>query len=151
MSQERSLYEEVGGKPYLEKIAKRFYDKIYADPWLKLYFKNTNQETIERQQVDFMSGALGGPKIYGGRMPADAHTHINITPELFEAREKLLLEALTEEGAPSELIDRWLKIEQAFKRHLIKTSPEQCQKRWNTDEILDFENPLKPRTDRRTA
>lgn len=141
MSETKSLFEQVGGKEYLQKVSKRFYDKLYAHPWLKNFFKNTRQEVIESQQVDFMTGALGGPRIYSGRMPIDAHTHINITPELFELREKILIETLQEENAPPELIDRWIKIEAAFKRQLIKGSVADCKKRWVTDELLDFENP----------
>lgn len=141
MSEGKSLYELVGGKPFLQKVSKKFYDKLFAHPWLKNYFKNTRQEVIESQQVDFMTGALGGPRVYSGRMPLDAHTHINITPELFELREKILIETLKEENAPQELIDRWIKIEVAFKRQLIKGSVNECKKRWATDEILDFENP----------
>lgn len=141
MSDQKSLFEMVGGKPFLQRVSKKFYDKLFAHPWLKYYFKNTRQEVIESQQVDFMTGALGGPRIYSGRMPIDAHTHIHITPELFELREKILVETLKEENAHPELIDRWLKIESAFKRQLIKGSVSECKKRWATDEILDFENP----------
>jgi hemoglobin len=151
MSDVQSLYERIGGKPYLQKVAKRFYDKLYAHPWLKHYFKYTRQEVIESQQVDFMTGALGGPRVYSGRMPGDAHPHINVTPELFELREKILLEALQEENAPTELIDRWVKIEHAFKRQIIKNSLADCQKRWTTDEILDFENPEGSNSGKRAA
>jgi truncated hemoglobin YjbI len=138
-----SLFERIGGKPYLQKISKRFYDKLYTHPWMKNFFKNTRQEVIESQQVDFMTGALGGPRVYSGRLPIDAHPHIHITPEVFELREKILIETLHEENAPQELVDRWLKIENAFKRQLIKSSVTECKKRWTTDEILDFENPEK--------
>lgn len=151
MSDDKSLFEQIGGKPYLQKVAKRFYDKLYAHPWLKNYFKNTRQEIIESQQVDFMTGALGGPRIYSGRMPGDAHPHINATIELFDLREKLLIEALSEEKAPPELINRWIKIEHAFKRQIIKNSPSECKKRWATDEILDFENPDKSSNIRRAS
>lgn len=136
-----SLYDQVGGRPFLEKVSRTFYDKIYSHPWLKLYFKQTPQEVIERQQVEFMMGALGGPRVYGGRMPGDAHIHLHITEELFELREKLLMEALQQEKAPIELVDRWIKIEQAFRRHIVKNSVTECRKRYVTDEILDFPNP----------
>jgi truncated hemoglobin YjbI len=151
MSDVKSLFDQIGGKSYLQKITKRFYDKVYKHPWMKLYFKNTRQEVIESQQVDFMTGALGGPRVFSGRMPGDAHPHIMVTPEVFEVREKLLIEALVEEKASPELIDRWLKIEHAFKRQIIKASSSECKKRWTTDEILDFENPENLRDIRRAS
>jgi hemoglobin len=134
-------FERVGGREMLMTISKKFYDKIYSDPWLKQYFKNTKQSTIESQQVDFMTGALGGPKIYCGRTPTDAHLHINITEEVFQARKQLLIEALEEANAPQELKDRWLKVDDAFKGAMLKKNLNDCVKRWATDEILDFPNP----------
>jgi truncated hemoglobin YjbI len=136
-----TIFERVGGRDMLMKVSKVFYDKIYVHPWLKNYFKNTKQSTIESQQVDFMTGALGGPKIYCGRNPTDAHVHILITEELFQLRKQLLIEALDETKAPLELKERWLKVDEAFKSAMLKKSINECVPRWNTDEILDFPNP----------
>jgi truncated hemoglobin YjbI len=133
-----SLYDKVGGRPVLEKLVKRFYDKVFAHPWLGLYFKNVKQTTIELQQVEFMIGALGGPRIYMGKIPGDAHPHMMITNELFDLRQKLMLEALKEENSLPELTDRWLKIEEAFREKIVKTSIDKCQVRFFGDEILDF-------------
>lgn len=136
-----SLFDEIGGRDTLMRISKKFYDKIYKHPWMSLYFKNTKQSVIESQQVDFMTGALGGPKIYAGRMPLDAHTHLFITEELFDLRQQLLKETFVEENAPQELVDRWLKIDEAFRSQIIKKSPDDCFGRWKTEEILNFPNP----------
>lgn len=138
-----SLFDDIGGRPYLTKVVKRFYDKVYAHPWLKLYFQSTPQTHIENQQIDFMQGALGGERVYRGRSPKDAHPHILATEELYELRYQLLFESLREENAPPELIERWQAIEDAFKAVIIKTSLSECQGRFKTDEILAFENPLK--------
>jgi hemoglobin len=136
-----SIFDEVGGREMLMKVSKIFYDKLYKDPWLSQYFKHTKQTTIESQQVDFMTGALGGPKIYCGRNPTDAHLHILITEEVFQARKKFLIESLKEADAPQLLIERWLKIDEAFKNAMLKNNISECVKRWTTDEILDFPNP----------
>lgn len=138
-----SLYDEIGGRDYLTKVVKKFYDKVYAHPRLKLYFLKTPQKHIENQQIDFMIGALGGPRIYMGRNPKDVHPHILITEELFELRNELLIEALKEERASVLLIERWLQIEAAFKNSIVKTSVVECKGRYKTDEILNFENPQK--------
>lgn len=138
-----SLYDDIGGKPYLIRVVKKFYDKVYAHPWLKLFFQNTPQQHIENQQIDFMIGALGGPRVYSGRNPRDAHPHLLITEEVFELRNQLLIEALNEEYASELLIERWLQIEVVFKNSIIKSSITQCKGRYNSDQILDFENPQK--------
>lgn len=139
---DNSLFEKLGGYPMFRKINKIFYDKVYADPWMKQFFSHVPQEHIENQQTDFMAAAFGGPEQYSGRLIPDAHQHIHITEELFLLREKLLDEAFVEAGAPSELVTRWKKIDNAFKKGILK-SKEECVRRFATDSILSFENPDK--------
>lgn len=134
-------FEQIGGRPMLEKVAKIFYDKIYDHPWIGKFFLNIDQAVIEEQQVDFMSMALGGPRVYLGKLPIPAHKHMLISHELFDLRSKLLNEALTEAGASTELIQRWNKIDEAFRGKLVKENRNQCEKRYKTDTILDFKKP----------
>lgn len=133
-----SFYEEIGGRETLNKVHKIFYDKIYKDPWIGLYFANIPQEHIENQQSDFMAQIMGGPQMYLGNQPIPTHKHMFITLELFELRTKYLTESLIEVGLSEEQIQRWLRIDQAFKSGIVKEKVEDCKKRYNTDEILDF-------------
>lgn len=142
MDDENKLsFNDLGGRKILEQVSKIFYDKVYEHPWLGLYFQEVDQEVIEAQQVDFMSAALGGPKVYLGKLPIPAHKHILITEEIFDLREKLLHEALQEANACSQLIERWQKIDNAFKSKLIKKNLTECEKRFNSDEIIFFPEP----------
>lgn len=136
-------FEQLGGRAILEKVSKIFYDKIYDHPWIGLYFKEVPQDVIESQQVDFMSQALGGPKVYLGKLPVAAHKHMLLDDEIFDLRERLLKEALVEANACEELQIRWLKIDEAFRLKIVKKSISECEKRYNTDTILDFPNPIK--------
>ncbi|GAH66668.1 unnamed protein product, partial [marine sediment metagenome] len=104
---EKDSFEKLGGRPVIEAVTKTFYDKVYKHPWLGKFFQNLHQEHVEKQQVDFMQQALGGPKVYSGQPPVLAHMHINITEELFELRTSLLLESFKENNASPELILRW--------------------------------------------
>ncbi len=63
---------------------------------MKKFFEGINQQHIESQQSDFMMMLFGGPKIYGGRMPKDAHDHIMVTDELSIIVTKLLKDSLLE-------------------------------------------------------
>ena len=136
-----SSFEQMGGRSSLILINKIFYDKVYQHPWLKQFFENIPQQHIEDQQVDFMQRVLGGQNIYAGKAPPAAHMHIVITEEVFEVRQKLLKEAFNEAKASQELIDRWLTLDQSFKRVLLKAGPSQCKRRFNSDEILHFQKP----------
>ena len=139
----KSLFDRIGGRPTLEKVHKIFYDKIYAHPWIGQYFKEIQQDIIEIQQTDFMSQAMGGPAIYCGKLPIAAHKHMFINLELFELRSQLLQDSIREVGLKKEEEEAWMKIDQAFKKGIIKNSLSDCQLRFNSDEIVNFSNPDK--------
>ena len=76
-----------------------------------------------------------------GKAPPVAHMHILINEEIFQVRKQLLEEAFVEAFAKQELIDKWLALDNSFKRILFKDSSAQCKRRFKTDDILDFPNP----------
>lgn len=135
------LYERLGGRPVLEKVHKFFYDKAYADPWLGDFFAEIEQKFIESQQTDFMTGALGGPKIFCGRPTVTAHQHIYITKELFDLRQALLREAIEEAGVSPELIVEWLGIDSAFERIIVKESEGDCAPRYRSQKVVVIPKP----------
>lgn len=128
-------------KQQIAAVNKAFYDRVYRDPWLSKVFAVVRQEHIESQQTDFMLGAYGGPKNYSGRSPSDAHPHIFVDEEMWQLREKFLKEAFAETNFPEELQARWIKIDEAFKRAIVKGSFEDCKKRFTMDEIIYYPGP----------
>lgn len=141
-SRGRKLFERLGGRPTLDRVHKIFYEKLYAHSWIGKYFEGINRELITNQQSDFMGMLFGGPKIFSGRMPIDAHMHMMISEELFEVRHGLLRESLTESKIAEPEFSEWLAVDAAFKRILIKKSIDDCKKRFNTDDIV---NHIRPR------
>ncbi len=127
---------------WVRRITEEFYEMVYADEWFKGIF-TIDQKVITSQQIDFMVGALGGERRYGGKSPADAHPHIYITEEMWEKREGLLVQAMISVGAPQELRSKWLKIDLAFKRHIVMKDPSECRKRFFSDELIIVPNPEK--------
>lgn len=122
----------------VKSINKKFYDLIYADPWLKSMFEIVPQEVIEAQQTDFMVGALGGPKMYCGRSPKDAHPHLYVTEEIWQRRETHLKAAFEALDVDLEFSEKWLKIDEAFKKAIVKNSIDECSKRFFTDDIISI-------------
>lgn len=139
--EDRTLFEALGGRPVLERVHKLFYDRLYEHPWLKLFFHDVEQKSVENQQTDFMVSNMGGGKMYFGRFPQPAHKHMYITEELFELRHKILGESIRECGVPPDLAERWLRIDQAFKKSLVKESVSQCEGRFVTDDLKIFHKP----------
>jgi hemoglobin len=125
---------------WIKKVSNLFYDKVYVHPWLKEVFQ-VPQAHIVSQQVDFILGVLGGPNRYSGRNPGDAHTHIFINEEMWSIREKLLVDSFDEIGCPAEIKEKWLKVENAFKRSIVLSRPEQCHGRYKNEEIIYIIKP----------
>ncbi len=142
-SKKLTFFEEIGGIDVIKKVHKIFYDKIYAHPWIGQFFAGIDQAVIESQQTDFMGQNFGGEVYYLGKLPNAAHKHMLITEELFTLRTKLLRESLEEAQLKPEHIEKWLKIDSAFKNGIVKKSITECEKRYNTDELQVFENPKK--------
>jgi hemoglobin len=141
MSNKAEQFEQMGGRAAVIKVTTAFYDRVYADPWLSQFFEGIPRDHIESQQVDFMQAALGGYNQYGGKTPPSAHKHINITEEVYSARLQLLLEAFKETDTKKDMVDLWLKIEDTFKRKVVKASIDECEMRYSSEGIRDFPKP----------
>jgi hemoglobin len=123
-TKKQTLFEALGGLPTLQRVHKIFYDKVYAHPWLGKFFAGHSQEAIKARQTSFMAEKMGSDKPYYGKDMKMAHRQMYITPELFELRHDLLRESIREAGVPEELAQRWLKIDSAFYRQIVKDSIE---------------------------
>ena len=122
MKRKETLFDAIGGLPTLEKVHKIFYDKIYAHPWIGQFFVGHNQASIEKRQTRFMTEKMRGDAQYFAKDMKMAHRHMYITEELFELRSQLLRESLEDAGISPDLAKRWLKIDSAFKRQVVKES-----------------------------
>jgi len=118
----QTLFDKLGGLPTLERVHKRFYDKIYIHPWLKKFFEGHEQAAIELRQTQFMAEKFGAAIRYPGMELELAHRRMYISEELLTLRRELLRESLEEEHVPEDMIVRWLKIDGAFWKNIRKDS-----------------------------
>jgi len=124
MTKKESLFDAIGGLATLQNVHKIFYDKVYVHPWLGKFFAGHDQTSIETRQTQFMAEKMGSDKPYFGKEMKMAHRAMYVTPELFEIRRELLRESINQAGVPDELAERWLKIDSAFYRQIVKDSIE---------------------------
>jgi hemoglobin len=123
-----TLFDAIGGLPTLQKVHKIFYDKVYVHPWLGQFFAEHSQEAIENRQTTFMAEKMGGPIVYMGKDIEMAHEAMYITEDLFELRKQLLEESLRQVDLDEVLRERWLKIDGAFMKKIVKGSFESFMK-----------------------
>ena len=136
------FFDEIGGLKTIQRVHKVFYDKIYAHEWLKQFFETQHRLLIENQQTNFMGEKFGGKMSYVGRPPGYAHLHMFITEELFEVRRNLLRESLNEVGLRQDHIVRWLKIDAAFKHHIVKDSLETFNETYTFQHKIVVDKPV---------
>lgn len=136
MAEGPSLFDKLGGKTTLDKVHKDFYDAIYEDPELKFYFKDVEQELIEKTQTLFMMSKFGGPGLYQGLGPVDAHRHMYIQMEHLEKRNLHLKNALDKNKVPLDLQERWLAIDHAFWDRIAKKDFSELERRYKHQEYL---------------
>lgn len=113
-----------------------FYEQVYKDEWFKQVFRTVTQEVITSQQTDFIIQVFGGPANYCGRMPGDAHPHIYVDEQMWELREKYLMNAFEKNNAPTAIREKWLKIDNSFKNKILKKSYDDVTPRFTTDELI---------------
>lgn len=136
-----AFFDELGGMPCLEEVHRIFYGKLLRHPWLKEFFEGVPRSHLESQQSEFMCGVFGGPKIYGGRPPKTAHTHLYITEEVFLTRHDLLRESLIEAGISPDLRERWLVYDMRMLKVLVKKSLSECEGRYKNEPVISVPKP----------
>lgn len=83
--EEITLYDKLGGEATIKAVVEEFYTRILGDPLLKPAFDGVDMARQKRHQALFISQALGGPKEYDGRSMYEAHRHLNVSDEQFDA------------------------------------------------------------------
>lgn len=136
-------YTDTELEDWIHRITARFYEIVYQDHWFHDVFKVVPQEFITAQQTDFMVGLFGGPKRFSGRHAKDAHPHIFINEEMWQHREDLLKRAMNEVAAPQDICEKWIKIDEAFKKFIVMKDPSECQRRFASDDLIIVPKPCR--------
>lgn len=81
-SQEKTLYQRLGGYDAIAAVVDDFVMQLATDPSLGAFFKGHSEDSIKkiRQHViDFICNAAGGPCSYTGRDMKTSHKGLGIT------------------------------------------------------------------------
>lgn len=105
-----SLYEELGAEKAVTAAVDVFYGRVLSDPKVKHFFDDIDMEKQMAKQRAFLTMAFGGPKKYSGKDMREAHKHLKLNEEHFQAIAGHLQGTLEELKVPEELIAKAMKI-----------------------------------------
>lgn len=96
MSGSETLYDALGGRDAIEAVVDRFYERVVGDDSLAPFFEDVDMDRLRAHQTAFLSAATGGPYEYSGVNMREAHAHLDLTGEDFDAVADHLRETLEE-------------------------------------------------------
>ena len=80
-----TLYERLGGLPAVKAAVHEMVTNALADPRIKAFFAGIDMQRVDRNLVDFVCQAAGGPCQYQGKSMPKAHEGLNLKLEHFNA------------------------------------------------------------------
>ncbi|MEO9803237.1 MAG: group 1 truncated hemoglobin [Reichenbachiella sp.] len=110
MEENKTLFEKIGGMNAVNAAVDIFYDKVLEDSRISHFFKNINIEAQSGKQKAFLAYAFGAPMAYTGKNMRDAHAHMNLTEEHFNAVAGHLVDTLQELSVAQNLIDEVVSV-----------------------------------------
>ncbi len=105
-----SLYEQIGGADAVNAAVDIFYHKVLTDPIIMDFFDDVDMDRQIGKQKAFLTMAFGGPNNYTGKDMREAHKHMNLTEEHFNAVAGHLQSTLEDLEVPKDLIDQVMAI-----------------------------------------
>ena len=114
-----SVYESIGGAAAVDAAVDIFYRKVLTDDRISQFFDTVDMESQHAKQKAFLTMAFGGPNEYTGKDMREAHKHMNLTEEHFNAVAENLIGTLEELEVPQEHIDSIVQIALSVKDDVL--------------------------------
>lgn len=105
-----SVYEQIGGQAAVDAAVDIFYRRVLADPVISHFFDSVDMDRQIGKQKAFLTMAFGGPNQYTGKDMREAHKHLKLTDEHFNAVAGHLQGTLQELNVPQNLIDQVMQV-----------------------------------------
>ncbi len=114
-----SLYEKLGGAGAIDAAVDIFYRKVLTDDRISHFFDSVDMESQHLKQKAFLTMAFGGPNSYSGQDMRNAHKHMNLTEEHFNAVAENLVGTLKELNVDEEAINEVVTIALSVKDDVL--------------------------------
>lgn len=114
-----SVYEKIGGQAAVDAAVDIFYRKVLSDDLISHFFDTIDMESQHAKQKAFLTMAFGGPNEYTGADMREAHKHMNLKEDHFNAVAGHLVATLEELSVPQEHIDEIVGIALSVKDDVL--------------------------------
>ncbi|WP_080522478.1 group I truncated hemoglobin [Methyloprofundus sedimenti] len=122
MTEEASLYDQIGGEAAVDAAVELFYRKVLGDYRINRFFNKTNMEEQIAKQKAFFTMAFGGPNNYTGADMRTVHAHLvkmGLDNSHFDAVMEHLGASMTELGVPDNLIAQAAAIAESTRKDVL--------------------------------
>lgn len=85
VSRDKTLFERVGGRPYLTAIVDDFVVRVDAEPRLKRFFMPIDRQAFQARLLNQLCEASGGPCKAAGREAQNTLLGVGMTQADFDA------------------------------------------------------------------
>ena len=110
MQNNNSLFTRLGGMDAVNAAVDIFYTKVLDDSSINHFFEHSNMMSQAGKQKAFLAYAFGAPMNYSGKNMRDAHAHMNLTADHFNAVAGHLVATLQELSVSQSLIDEVVSV-----------------------------------------
>ena len=107
---ETTLFYKIGGMDAVNAAVDIFYKKVMNDETISHFFGETDMASQIAKQKAFLAYAFGGPLAYTGKNMRDAHAHMSLKENHFNAVAGHLESTLQELDVAQNLIDEVMVI-----------------------------------------
>lgn len=118
-----SIYEKIGGEAAVDAAVDIFYRKVLLDDRISEFFDTVDMESQHTKQKAFLTMAFGGPNNYSGKDMREAHKHMSLTEDHFNAVAENLVATLQELNVPADIIDGIVAICLSVKDDVLNVEP----------------------------
>ncbi len=117
---DRTLYERLGGQGAIQAVVTKLISNAGADKRINGYFKGVDLKQLNKQVVDQVCMATGGPCSYSGRDMKTTHKGMKVTTAAFNAFVEDLVSALDTFNVPKKEKDELLGILGPMKSDIVE-------------------------------
>jgi len=94
MSEEKTLFERLGGEIKLREIIDCFIDRVFADLMIGFFFRNADRARLKEMEYQLTAEFLGADVKYTGKPLGKAHVNHPIMGGHFARRRQIFKETL---------------------------------------------------------